>query len=254
MSIVFLLIIVFIIGIIAAVLKSPQFIGHQGEKFVNNKFLSKLDPEHYSLINDVMLLNSSNIGTTQIDHIIVSNFGIFCVETKAYAGWIFGRESDKYWTQSVNYHKYRFFNPLRQNYGHVKTLEKLLISLGVSTPIYSFVAFPDAEELKITGTSAVGYARDIVRKIKGYTQSVLSNEDVAKIINIINQANIVDENIRKEHTKKINELRDAPPQVRYKKKYRRRYREDETIFDDNDDFDGDDDFGDYDDDCDDDDF
>lgn len=231
MELFLLVILVLVICIIAAFLKSPQFIGRQGEKFVNNKFLSELNPEHYVLINDVMLPNGSDIGTTQIDHIVVSNFGIFCVETKAYAGWIFGRESDKYWTQSVNYHKYRFFNPLRQNYGHVKTLEKLLAPLGVFIPIYSFVAFPDAEELRIAGTDAVGYARDIVRKIKGYTQLVLSNKDVEKIINVINQTNIIDENIRKEHTKKINELRDAPPQIRYKKRYRRRYREDDDNLD-----------------------
>lgn len=239
------IILAIIIGVIAAVLKSPQFIGRQGEKFVHNKFISSLDPLNYTPLNDIMLLNGSDIGTTQIDHIIVSNFGIFCVETKAYSGWIFGRESDKYWTQSINYRKYRFYNPLRQNYLHVKALEKLLATLNISVPIYSFVAFPDAEKLRITGTDAVGYARDIVDKIKSYNQAVISNENKDIIVNAINQANITDENVRTEHSKKINEMRDAPPQVHYKKRYRRRYREDNNIFDDDndfDDFDDDDDF------------
>jgi len=234
----FLLIaIIVIIGIVVSVLKSPQFKGRQGEKFVSNKFLSQLDPLNYTLLADIMLQNESDIGTTQIDHVIVSNFGVFCVETKAYSGWILGRESDKYWTQSINYRKYRFYNPLRQNYGHVKTLEKLLASLNISIPIYSFIAFPDAEKLKITGTDAVGYARDIVDKIKDYSQVMLSNEDKDRIINAINQANIVDENIRREHSKKINEMRAAPPQVRYKKRYRRKYRDDDDFFNNDDDFD-----------------
>lgn len=232
-----LVILIVIIGIVVSILKSPQFKGRQGEKFVNNKFLSELDPLNYTLLNDIMLQNGSDIGTTQIDHVIISNFGIFCIETKSYSGWILGRESDKYWTQSINYRKYRFYNPLRQNYGHVKTLEKLLASLSISIPIYSFVAFPDAEKLKITGTDAVGYARDIVSKVKGYNQVVLSNEDKDRIINAINQANIIDENIRREHSKKIHEMRDAPPQVHYKKRYRRRYREDNDLFYDDDDFD-----------------
>lgn len=234
----FLLIaIIVIIGIVISVLKSPQFKGKQGEKFVNNKFLSQLNPLNYTLLADIMLHNESDIGTTQIDHVIVSNFGVFCVETKAYSGWILGRESDKYWTQSINYRKYRFYNPLRQNYGHVKTLEKLLAPLNIPVPIYSFIAFPDAEKLKITGTDSVGYARDIVDKIKGYSQVILSNEDKDIIINAINQANIVDENIRREHSKKINEMRDAPPQVRYKKRYRRKYRDDDDFFNHDDDFD-----------------
>lgn len=232
-----LLAIIVIIVIVISVLKSPQFKGRQGEKFVSNKFLSQLDPLSYTPLADIMLYNESDIGTTQIDHVIVSNFGVFCVETKAYSGWILGRESDKYWTQSINYRKYRFYNPLRQNYGHVKTLEKLLAPLNISIPIYSFIAFPDAEKLKITGTDAVGYARDIVDKIKGYSQVMLSNEDKDRIINAINQANIVDENIRREHSKKINEMRDAPPQVRYKKRYRRKYRDDDDFFNNDDDFD-----------------
>lgn len=234
----FLLIaIIVIIVIVISVLKSPQFKGRQGEKFVSNKFLSQLDPLNYTLLADIMLYNESDIGATQIDHVIVSNFGVFCVETKAYSGWILGRESDKYWTQSINYRKYRFYNPLRQNYGHVKTLEKLLAPLNISIPIYSFIAFPDAEKLKITGTDAVGYARDIVDKIKGCSQVMLSNEDKDRIINAINQANIADENIRREHSKKINEMRDAPPQVRYKKRYRRKYRDDDDFFNNDDDFD-----------------
>lgn len=231
----FLLIaIIIIIGIIASVLNSPQFKGRQGEKFVNNKFLSQLDPINYTLLTDIMLQNESDIGTTQIDHVIVSNFGVFCVETKAYSGWILGRESDKYWTQSINYQKYRFYNPLRQNYGHVKTLEKVLSSLNISVPVYSFIVFPNAEKLRITGTDTVGYARDVVDKIKRYSQVVLSNEDKDRIISTINQVNIIDENIRREHSKKIHEMRDAPPkaraQARYKKKYRRKYRNDNDFF------------------------
>lgn len=227
---IFLLII--IVGIVASFLNSPKSIGREGEKYVSGRFLSELNPENYILIDDVMLKNDSDIGTTQIDHIVVSNFGIFCVETKAYAGWIFGKASDKYWTQSVNYNKYRFFNPLRQNYGHVKTLEKLLVSIGISAPIYSFVAFPDAEELKITGTDVVGYAGEIIDKIKEHTEIKLSNEDVEKIINIIDQANITDKNVRKEHVRKINELRDAPPSVWHKNRHK--YREDNDDYDCND--------------------
>lgn len=238
MGIFLLIVIIIIVGIIVSVLNSPQFKGEQGEKFVNNKFLSQLDSLNYTLLTDIMLQNGSDIGTTQIDHVIVSNFGIFCVETKAYSGWILGRESDKYWTQSINYQKYRFYNPLRQNYGHVKTLEKVLSSLNISVPIYSFIAFPNAEKLKITGTDAVGYAGDVIDKIKSYSQIVLSNEDKDRIINVINQANIIDKNIRREHSKKIHEMRDVPSKVqsqaRYKKKYRRRYRNNNDFFNDDD--------------------
>ena len=65
-------------------------------------------------------------GTTQIDHIIVSKYGIFVVETKNMNGWIFGSERQKMWTQQIYRHKTKFQNPLHQNYKHVKTLENAL--------------------------------------------------------------------------------------------------------------------------------
>ena len=33
-------------------------------------------------------------GTTQVDHVFVSPFGVFVVETKNMSGWIFGNERD----------------------------------------------------------------------------------------------------------------------------------------------------------------
>ena len=35
-------------------------------------------------------------GTTQIDHIFVSHYGVFVVETKNTSGWIFGNERDRH--------------------------------------------------------------------------------------------------------------------------------------------------------------
>ncbi|WP_350617509.1 nuclease-related domain-containing protein, partial [Pseudomonas sp. HY7a-MNA-CIBAN-0227] len=68
-----------------------------------------------------------NGGSTQIDHVIVSIYGIFVIETKNYKGWIFGNEKQRQWTQAFpNGRKYKFQNPLRQNYLHIKTLADLL--------------------------------------------------------------------------------------------------------------------------------
>jgi hypothetical protein len=65
-------------------------------------------------------------GSTEIDHLIVSKFGIFVVEIKDRSGWIFANDADAHWTAVHFKKKYRFQNPLRQNYGHIKALEALL--------------------------------------------------------------------------------------------------------------------------------
>jgi hypothetical protein len=83
-----------------------------------------LDPNVYVDINNVAI--STPNGTTQIDHVIVSRHGVFVVETKNMDGWIFGDEKSPQWTQSIFGKKYKFQNPLHQNYRHTKALSEFL--------------------------------------------------------------------------------------------------------------------------------
>src|ERR1043166_8314562 len=84
--------------------------------------LSRLVRPHVRL-NNVTL--PSGEGSTQIDHILVADTGIFVIETKHYKGWSFGNPSDDYWTQVIFQKNTRFRNPLRQNYGHIKAVQAL---------------------------------------------------------------------------------------------------------------------------------
>jgi restriction system protein len=68
----------------------------------------------------------SDRGTTEVDHLIVSRFGIFVVELKDRSGWILGNAADAFWTSVHFKRQFRFQNPLHQNFGHLKALEKLL--------------------------------------------------------------------------------------------------------------------------------
>lgn len=64
-------------------------------------------------------------GTTEIDHIIVADTGVFVIEAKHYSGWIFGKANDAHWTQVLYRTRRRFQNPIRQNYGHLKAIQSL---------------------------------------------------------------------------------------------------------------------------------
>ena len=75
------------------------------------------------LLNNVTLPTEN--GTTQIDHVLIADTGIFVIETKHYQGWIFGADNQSEWTQVIFKKKSRFQNPIRQNHGHVKALQSL---------------------------------------------------------------------------------------------------------------------------------
>ncbi len=105
-------------------LNSPSVIGAEGERRVNSTLSRKLDDRDYTILEDLTLPTSH--GTTQVDHIVLSRFGIFVIETKNMSGWIFGGKSQAHWTQVMRRHKSQFQNPLRQNYHHVKVIQDLL--------------------------------------------------------------------------------------------------------------------------------
>lgn len=65
-------------------------------------------------------------GTAEIDHLIVSPFGIFVIETKHWSGWLLASASDKTWTRLQFRSRIQVRNPLRQNFGHVMAIAELL--------------------------------------------------------------------------------------------------------------------------------
>jgi len=79
-----------------------------------------LDLKEYHVFNNVLI--HTGLWTSQIDHVIVSRYGIFVIETKNKNGWIFGKCYDKRWTQTFINKKSLFQNPLRQNFKHIKYL------------------------------------------------------------------------------------------------------------------------------------
>ena len=112
----------FVLGII---FKTPWMKGKIGELTINIATSLHLNKEEYNNIKNITLqLNDGS--TTQIDHIIVSRYGIFVIETKNMKGWIFGNEHQKMWTQQIFKEKHTFLNPLHQNYRHTKALEEIL--------------------------------------------------------------------------------------------------------------------------------
>lgn len=112
--------------------------GRIGEHQVAH-ILSKLSKDRYRIINNLLLRTSSG-STTQVDHIVISQYGIFVIETKFYKDWIYGGENSEYWTQNIYGHKYSLRNPIHQNQGHIRALKHHLKDFG-DIPFISIVAF-----------------------------------------------------------------------------------------------------------------
>ena len=191
------------IAILVAGLKSPWFKGVAGEFVVNLSATLMLNKDKYHLIKNVTLPTEN--GTTQIDHIIVSIFGVFVVETKNMKGWIFGNPNQRTWTQKIYKHSSKFQNPLHQNYKHVKILEQFL---GLNDgQVHSLIVFVGDSTFKTEMPKNVTHGLGYARFIKSKNQQVLSPQDVSEIISKI-ETDKLDPSFKthREHVKHVGEI------------------------------------------------
>ncbi|RXI96294.1 hypothetical protein DS745_21425 [Anaerobacillus alkaliphilus] len=180
--------------------------GWFGEAFAN-RILSKLDPEQYTVFHDIYVPTEEG-GTTQLDHIVTSPYGIFVIETKHYEGWIFGKEDQRNWTQVIYKRKEKLFNPVWQNAGHIKALKSYLNT--EDNTFYSIIAFSNNSTLKFTEPftkARVLQFSHLLQVIHEYSTPVNSKRDLQLINAAIEKLKIVDkkqkQQVKKEHVTSI---------------------------------------------------
>ena len=193
------LIIVLVVIVLIVKFKSPNIKGSIGERKVS-KALNTLDNNEYKVINNVMI--RTDRGTTQIDHVVISVYGVFVIETKNYRGLIFGNEYDDNWKQVIYKRSERFRNPIKQNYGHVAALKERL-NLDKDLLIISIIDFTNRASLKVNTKTPVIYDNNVVSYIRSYNNKLISEDDVKRIYYDLLMSNIDSKDTRKEHVHSI---------------------------------------------------
>lgn len=182
------------------------FKGFIGETMGSLAHKIMLDKSIYRELNNVTIPTPD--GTTQIDHVIVSRFGIFVIEAKNMNGWIFGNEKSAEWTQCFPGGKFRFQNPLRQNYRHTKCLSEFL---GIEqNKLHSVVMFWGESTFKTPMPDNVldtGYTS----YIKSKTAELFTDEEVELIVDAIQTGKLPRTwATRRQHVASLNERHSRP--------------------------------------------
>lgn len=167
--------------ILASIAKTPWFKGNIGELIIRLSAKFFLDKNTYLPIHNLTIKTLD--GTTQIDHLFVSIYGVFIIETKNYSGWIFGSENQPTWTQKIYKTTNRFQNPLRQNFKHVKAIESL-INIPIEK-IFSVIVFVGGSTFKTTMPEHVTHAGGYIRYIKSKTKVIFTESEVKEIFHRI---------------------------------------------------------------------
>ncbi|WP_295217388.1 NERD domain-containing protein [Ruminococcus sp.] len=168
--------------------------GYAGERTVS-RHLHRLSRRSYIILDDLMLLTGKRL--TQIDHIVVSVYGIFVIETKNYQGRICGSDRAENWTQELHGKKYPFRNPFRQNYAHIQAL-KALLELEDDDLFISMAAFSDKAELNVNTEQELVHFSKLRRAIRAYRHTFFSWDTVQYMAGTILCANVDSKAARKQ--------------------------------------------------------
>jgi len=181
--------------------------------------LSQL-PKDYMYLSDLLIKNpKSSTGYSQIDHVIITPYGLFVIETKNYQGTIYGSKDRSTWLING---KFKMMNPLTQNYGHIQGL-KSFIEAKYHQYFISVISFTKRctfkieEELrKINSNELVIYDIELTQFINRkvailklqYKNPIFIKNEIETIYNALLNANITDAVIRKQHIDIIKEKKN----------------------------------------------
>lgn len=161
----------------------------------------------YHIFNNVMLKTGK--GTTQIDHVVISKYGIFVIETKSHKGTIFGDCNSKMWTQvlftKTGQKNYPFYSPYLQNYGHLRNLYKLFnLNYMYFLGIICFTS--DSVDLSRVQCQNAIRAESLRFTITNHTQVILTDTQVSELCNILKTGNIQSKYYDKKHVNYVKSL------------------------------------------------
>ena len=167
-----------------------RLIGSMGETKVKVGAGLTLNSVLYQKYHNVTLPTVN--GTTQIDHVFVSEFGVFVVETKNIGGRIFGGEHDSEWIKVFpGGQKHKFQNPLHQNHGHVRAIENILAGIGLpKRSVKSVVVLVGNAKLEQEMPQNVTMGFEAARYVRSFKTRILTDEQVEKICTVIESSRL----------------------------------------------------------------
>lgn len=153
--------------------------------------------------NVVLDSPKGNTAHTEIDEIVVSPYGIFCLEYKSHKGYIFGSKDRSTWTQCTYSGKYPFHNPLYQNYKHVKGIEHLLGG-AIKAPIHSYVVFTDAAKVSVDSNDVFDSYYNMVYRISLHNKQIYTLEEYENILTKLAHASTKSADLLSIHIGEVN--------------------------------------------------
>lgn len=154
------------------------------------KILNSRSPD---VIEDFILPGAYG-GLTHIDHAILTSGGILCIQTKHYNGVVFGGPDEPQWTNVDGIQRRKFLNPLIQNEGRARALQKVIPDV----PVASLIVFTGAAQFTSPVDANVIHVRNLDSYIAKFVFGPCKIEDWHAVWMTVKAAALTDDDTRKD--------------------------------------------------------
>lgn len=151
---------------------------------------------------------------TELDLVLINRTGIHVIESKNYSGWIYGDPNSFKWTQTLpNGEKYRFYNPIWQNKGHIDALMKVLTDVRREY-FHSYIVFSERCELKaVTSTyeAIVTKRQDLLEKMTercSNSQIIFNDENIEQYAEAIQKYMTISQEQKERHIERVKRMKN----------------------------------------------
>lgn len=165
---------------------SPRFRGDIAESRVRRILAAGLEKSRYTVLDDVTI--PSNGGTAHIDHIVVSKYGIFVIESQYAQGQVSGGEFQERWKQQHFGRSSQLDNPMHRNALQVEALARLL---GVpASRFIPIVVMAGQKDFRTEMPENLLEPEKLIRYMRKKAQQRLESDQASRVLKQIGDARI----------------------------------------------------------------
>lgn len=169
----------------------------------------ELPEDKYVVLEQKQLM--TKLGKSRADFIIVSVYGIFCLEFRMFYKFIKADEKKQQWFRYMGLKRTPFTSPLWQSKIHLYTLKEV-IGTDKDIPCFPMAVFPSfdkIDEAEFAPTSFVGTYEEFLNFIDDQKEEVLTVEEVQAIVRLIEA-----------YSDKVEEMDNITPPTSLPEEYR----------------------------------
>jgi len=166
------------LALLIVFLSSPRARGDIAETRVRRLLSGGLEKSRYTVINDLEV--PTGAGSVHVDHLVVSRFGLFVIESVYARGWISGGEFQERWKRRYLARTDRMENPLHRN-----TLQAEAVSRLTGLPgsrMHPLVVMVGALGFKTALPDRVLLPEKLISHIRGKERMLLDDEQAARVL------------------------------------------------------------------------